>query len=116
MTMRLLKIHETELLTALLMTKPQLAELLPVVENMLVEEADDGGMGGLLFISCIPNTNRNFGKSIAEAEFTDRDGVLVSIELTLDNNDRLFELDVWKVDFAPVYTWPKLDRITIKKI
>ena len=88
--MRLLKIHETELLTALLMTKPQLAELF-VVENMLVEEADDGGMGGLLFISCIPNTNRNFGKTIAEAEFTDRDGVLVSIRPLAKVRDRSTE-------------------------
>jgi hypothetical protein len=115
--MRLLKTYEIELVNALLMTKPQLAELLiPVVKNILVEEADDGGMGGLLFISCIPNSDRNIGKTIAEAEFVDRDGVVVSIELTVDNNDKLFELDVWKVDYTPVYIWPELDRITIKKI
>ena len=36
----------------------------------------------------------------------DDDGVLVSIELTVDERDELFELDFWKVDFSPLRRYP----------
>jgi hypothetical protein len=101
--MRLLKSHEAKLIKTLLMTNSSLAKLfIPRLNTVLVEDADDGGMGGLLFISYIDNADRTIGQKVAETEFLDEDGVLVSVELSLDNHNQLFELDVWKVDFSPL--------------
>jgi hypothetical protein len=113
--MRLLRTHEVELVKALLMTDFNLAELIiPTLDNMLVKEADDGGMGGLIFKSNINDSDRSIGKTVAEAEFLDEDRVPVSIELNLDKSNQLFELDVWKVDYSPVSRWPDISQIVIK--
>jgi hypothetical protein len=75
---------------------------IPILDTLLVEDANDGGMGGILFISHVNNADRSIGQKVAETEFLDEDGVLVSVELNLDNNNQLFELDVWKVDYSPL--------------
>jgi uncharacterized lipoprotein NlpE involved in copper resistance len=49
-----------------------------------------------------------------EAEYVDCDGVPVSIVLNADQNGRLYELDMWKVDFAPLQEYPAVGRMTIK--
>ena len=101
--MRLLKSHEEKLIKSLLMKNSSLAKLfIPLLDTVLVEDADDGGMGGLRFISHINNADRTIGQKVAETEFIDEDGVLVSVELSLDNNNQLFELDIWKVDYSPL--------------
>jgi hypothetical protein len=56
---------------------------------------NDGGMGSLLLIpEGLGNTNRSFGKQIVLGEFSDRDGVPVSISLNVDAMGKLYELDV----------------------
>jgi phosphomannomutase len=115
--MRLVTIYEAHLIRALLIKNPQYSEeIIPKINTLLVENMNDGGMGGLLFISPDPDSDRIFGKIIAEAEFTDEDGILVSIALSLDTSNQLFELDVWKIDYSPVYKWPDLDKIVIKGV
>jgi len=115
--MRLLKAYEVELIKTLLMTNSKAAQIvIPALDTVLVEEMDDGGMGGLRFMSSIADLDRRLGKTVAEAEFLDEDEVLVSIELNLDQNNQLFELDVWKVDYSPISKWPDIDRIVIKGI
>ena len=117
MNMRQLKAYELELIKTLLMTDFKLAEvIIPTLNNVLVNEANDGGMGGLQFISSIADSDRIFGRVVSEAEFLDEDEVLVSVELSLDTNNQLFELDVWKVDYSPVSRWPDLGQIVIKRI
>jgi hypothetical protein len=101
--MRLLKSHEAEFIKALLLKNSSFAKLfIPLLDTVIVEDADDGGMGGIIFISQINNADRTIGQKVAETEFIDEDGVLVSVELSLDNNNQLFELDVWKVDYSPL--------------
>jgi hypothetical protein len=113
--MRLLRPYETELIKALLMADFSLAELIiPTLDTILVEEADDGGMGGLIFKSNINNVDRSVGRTVAETEFLDEDMVPVSVELSLDKNSQLFELDVWKIDYSPVSRWPNISQIVIK--
>ena len=117
MNMRQLKAYELELIKTLLMIDFKLAEvIIPTLNNVLVNEANDGGMGGLQFISSIADSDRIFGRVVSEAEFLDEDEVLVSVELSLDTNNQLFELDVWKVDYSPVSRWPDLGQIVIKRI
>ena len=115
--MRQLKAYELELIKTLLMIDFKLAEvIIPTLNNVLVNEANDGGMGGLQFISSIADSDRIFGRVVSEAEFLDEDEVIVSVELSLDTNNQLFELDVWKVDYSPVSRWPDLSQIVIKRI
>ena len=105
------------MIETLLITDSKLAEvLIPTLDTVLVNEADDGGMGGLRFLSYIDDSDRIFGKTVAEAEFLDEDKVPVSIELILDANNQLFELDVWKVDYSPVSRWPDLGQVVIKSV
>ena len=73
------------------------------LDDVLVVEMRDGGMGSIRFIN---GSDRRRSRSIAEAEYVDDDGVSVSIELNVDEKDELFELDFWKVDFSPLRRYP----------
>ena len=54
----------------------------------------------------IPSSGRRFGCEVSRLEFTDSDGVVVSVTLNLDQRGKLFEVDVWKTDFQPVIDVP----------
>jgi len=73
---------------------------LPYLE---VESLSDGGMGS--FRIGAPE-GRHFGSMASECYFQDSDGVLVMASLNLDQNGAPFEVDIWKVDFAPLQDWP----------
>ena len=77
-----------------------------VLPESLVEEMQDGNMGSLRFVT-LEYPDRRYGSMIVEAEFTDADGVLVSVALNLDDRGNLLELDIWKVDFSPIERYPK---------
>jgi hypothetical protein len=72
--------------------------------SLLVRPTQDGGMGSLAFAPF--EHDRAFGSEAAECHFYDVDGVPVSVALNLDKEGRLFELDVWRVDFRPTVRWP----------
>lgn len=73
------------------------------LDEALVVDMQDGGMGSIRFLD---GADRRRSRSLAEAEYADDDGVLVSIELNVDQNNKLFELDFWKVDFSPLRRYP----------
>jgi len=73
----------------------------------------DGNMGSLKFVTS-ESRHRRFGEKIAEAEFVDEDGVLVSATINVDDRGNLFELDLWKVDFSPLKRYPKADDLDVK--
>jgi hypothetical protein len=98
--MRHLHSHEVPLLKHLLGA----ARLEVDVDQLLVEPMADGGMGSLQLHP--PRGDRRMGSEVASCEFTDSDGVAVSATLNLDEQERLFELDVWKVDFSQLNRWP----------
>lgn len=74
------------------------------LEDLLVEEMDDGDMGSLSFVS--EKSCRALGEDIAKTEFFDKDGILVLVTLSLDNYGDLFEMDVWKTDFSRLIAFP----------
>jgi hypothetical protein len=74
------------------------------LDVLLVESMEDGNMGSLRIGETA--NSRKFGRSIAEAEFADRDGVLVIATLNVDTDGQLLELDMWRLDFAPLQRWP----------
>ncbi len=58
--------------------------------------------------------SRSFGAEIARAEYTDDDGVLVSITVNVDENGDLFEIDFWKADFSPLRRYPRPDDLIVE--
>lgn len=71
--------------------------------DLPVREMDDGQMGSLEFVG---TADRKMGSTAGYAEFEDADGVPVSVALLLDQEGRLFQLDIWKVDFTPLIRLP----------
>ena len=68
----------------------------------------DGGMGSLYIMSeNKKREERRMNKSIIEKQFKDIDGVPILISLNIDKNGDLFELDIWRVDFKPLKSFPK---------
>jgi hypothetical protein len=79
-------------------------------ERLVVSEMADGGMGGLtLFPDGVPCDKRLLGKQASECQFLDQDCVSVVATLNLDNHGKLFELDIWKVDFSRLIRIPVND-------
>ena len=77
--------------------------------NLLVSPMKDGEMGSLyLYPSGTFVTNRKFGKQVSEYQYKDQDGVDVMVALNIDDNNDLYELDIWKVDFSKLITLPHL--------
>lgn len=76
-------------------------------DGLLVSPLQDGAMGSLaLFPRNTADTERHFGSQVCECQFRDVDGVLVIASLYLDKDNKLFELDMWKVDFSKLMTIP----------
>lgn len=109
--LRPLRLEEESLVRALLQRVTGGEQLLLQLECAQVRDMDDGGMGSLQFAG---GERRSLGSCLVEADYLDRDGVPVSIALNLDTNGLLYELDMWKVDFAPLKEYPDLKRVTIK--
>lgn len=68
--------------------------------SLLVQPMNDGGMGSLsLFPDGVVRKKRFFGTQVSEHYFTDEDGVEVIATLNVDDEGKLFELDIWKTNF-----------------
>lgn len=91
---------------------PKYQRLLEEISNAIVWDDADGGMGSIQFSSRHPGS-RILGESVASATFKDEDGVLVTIELNLDQNGDLMEMDFWKVDFSPLKKYPTPDDLIV---
>ena len=48
----------------------------------------------------------HFGKCVSEYQFNDVDGVIVIASLYVDNENDLFELDIWKTNYEPLKKLP----------
>lgn len=82
------------------------------LEDMLVRDMSDGGMGGLYFLSSDDHI-RVLGSVLVESEFVDDDGVLVIAAINLDSQGVPYELDIWKVDYSPLCNFPDKRKIRI---
>ncbi|MGD1094825.1 MAG: hypothetical protein ABSB35_22885 [Bryobacteraceae bacterium] len=96
---------ERELLEAMLAGEHAEPELQGRLNSCLVADMRDGGMGSIRFLSS-GRAPRRFGKALAQAEYVDENGVLVSIVVTADDTGDLYEVDFWKVDFSPLRRYP----------
>jgi hypothetical protein len=76
---------------------------LPVdLDTLRVAPMKDGGMGSL----AIAPLGRSFGSAVAECHFQDSGAALVSAVLNVDGAGDPLEIDVWRVDFEPLVSWP----------
>ena len=76
-------------------------------EDLTVSPMDDGGMGSLILdLDSDTDAKRTMGSQASECSFLDEDGMVVLAALNLDKNGKLFELDLWRVDFNPLKTLP----------
>ncbi len=108
---RLLTDKEKEIITALIDgSDPEWAFLKEGLSSAKVSEMDDGGMGSLLF-EANDTKDRKVWNVVGNAEFDDRDGTPVSLGLNIDQNEKLFELDVWKVDYSKLISFPDPDQL-----
>jgi len=82
---------EAELISMMIKKSLKGNELLSSLSECFVEDMRDGGMGSQRFLDHDHN-QRRFDKKIAEAEFADEDGILVSAPLNLAEQGNLFEL------------------------
>jgi hypothetical protein len=77
--------------------------------KLMVCPMRDGGMGSLRLF---PNGNAiketKFGTQVSELIFSDSDGIEVIASLNLDDEGQLFELDIWKTNYAKLIKIPDL--------
>ena len=109
---RLLRPEEKALLRAMASSCFPESKLEATLQGSEVEDLLDGGMGSIRVVN-ETGDQRRLGKVISEAEYLDSDGVLVTISINLDQNDNLFEVDFWKVDFSPLCQYPGVEDIKI---
>jgi hypothetical protein len=106
MTTRPIRQEEIELVSHLLQQTKDKSRAVSI--PTLVSDLLDGGMGSIRFVN---EGERIFGTELIEARYHDQDGVEVSISINLDNNQDLFELDFWKVDFSRLIQYPKPEQL-----
>ncbi|VEJ21499.1 DUF6984 family protein [Neisseria animaloris] len=97
---------EANLLKILLANKkPQYAQLQTYFSDSVIT-LDDGGMGSFLFFNEKNEEDNLKIIPISEYQFNDKDDVPVLATLYSYSDGRLYELDIWKVDFSPLLTYP----------
>jgi hypothetical protein len=107
--MRRIRQSEYELLESLLNQADMAASSVGLSRDLLVEELNDGGMGSLRFHGVDKADCRRFGSAILEGEYYDSDGTLASVAVNIDEQGKLYELDIWKIDFSPTQRFPQPD-------
>ena len=83
--MRKLRREEYDLIIYLLRQTPDTRHLFDQLEESMVEEMDDGGMGSLTFVRN-DKTEQRIGHMIGEVSLFDKDEVPVSFAVILDSD------------------------------
>ncbi|MEO8668772.1 MAG: hypothetical protein ABI399_09665 [Bauldia sp.] len=109
---RQLTAPERDLLLHLLQNTAGASRLVGEPSGRLVQEMQDGGMRSLQFHSNRPE--RRFGSIVAEGNFHDSDGTLVSVAVIIDTEGQIYELDIWKVDFSALIGIPATAKIRVR--
>ncbi len=73
--------------------------------NFTVEEINDGGMGSLRFLPKKVE-KRIYKNDVSIMHYKDTDGIPVMFSLNVDQDNDLYELDVFKGDFSPLKKFP----------
>ena len=107
-------LDEIRLLSFLIHEADDLVVSRDLYTQIKVADMEDGGMGSLrLFPFGVELPETKFGKQISACLFTDKDGVEVIASLNLDNNGNLYELDIWKTNYANLIHIPEASNFTM---
>ncbi|HVW96457.1 MAG TPA: hypothetical protein VHA56_10865 [Mucilaginibacter sp.] len=100
--------NEISIITWIIKDTEEGKSIINHLNEILVEEMDDGGMGSLRVFKS-GNDDRSYSRELGE-EFKglDIDNVPVFISVLLDTDGNFFELDVFKADFSPLRKFPSL--------
>lgn len=97
MIRRFLSDDEKRLFIALINRSKKPENLRPFVDQVVVEDMDDGAMGSIrLFVVSALNASRKMKSQASELQFHDTDGALVIASLYISEDGLPFEIDVWK--------------------
>jgi hypothetical protein len=100
---RYLNESEIKLIEFLICDTDVASRIGPELPTLLVEEMDDGNMGG---VKAFSEHARRFGRELIQKDFFDSDGVPVLVSVYLDVNENFLELDLWKVDNTQLIKFP----------
>jgi hypothetical protein len=113
MSMRLLTNGERGLLSALLQRAGILEVYKDQLDDWLVEDMDDSGMGSIrLHRKGVLIENTEMDRKASELQFRDVDGTLVIASLNLNSEGFPFEIDLWKVNSEPLQVIPDGSEFT----
>lgn len=96
---------EIKLISYLVWDTPRGAGIIASLEDLFVEEMDDGGMGSLQVI-VEGDDHRRYGGTVADMDFHDVDGMYLLISVIVDTDDNFYELDIFKGDLSPLIKIP----------
>lgn len=77
-----------------------------------VDEYEGGKMGSI----SLGGDVEGYAGDLIQVEYIDIDGTPVVITLTKDHQNRLLDLDFWKVDFSKLLAYPTPDKVTIRPV
>ena len=109
MLKRKLKAEEIALITWMIKDTNEGTAIINKLDELTVEEMDDGGMGSLKVV-VDSKDNRLYSRDLAKADLFDIDGVPVFISVDLDKNGDFYQLDVFKGDFSPLKKFPSIPQ------
>lgn len=103
---RPLTIKEKKLIWLMVKNTPYKSKILSKISAYKVIDMDDGDMGSITVVARSKNNREKFSRIIAQKEFKDSDGVMISVAVIVDNYGDFYELDIWKVNFQPILNYP----------
>lgn len=109
MTQRSIETREKILIQYLLSLVPEKSQVYTLPDK--VTDLDDGGMGS---IGLVLDKQSKYGGDLIQVKYLNEDDVLVIITLIHDELNRLFELEMWKVDFSALKRYPTPAQLIIE--
>lgn len=100
--MRQLREREKDLISFLLSLKSLEID----ISNLAVEDYPKTNSNSIWFKGSKPMSQRKNQQSLVLATFLDNDNIPISVHLSVDSDGELYELDIWKVDFSEINTYP----------
>jgi hypothetical protein len=106
---RKLRDEEMQLVIDLTSGKPNSESIQKDLDKLLVTDLSDGGMGSVRTAEESGESARKTS-TIANGLYSDSDGTIISVEVSVDANGKLFEIDIWKTDFSVTMVYPNKEN------
>ena len=102
------KIRDEEKAIVLFLLKKLKVSIAEYPIGWQVIEYEDGKMGSITFGN---GDSSNYAGDLIQANYIDADTIPVVITLTIDNENKLLDLDFWKEDFSKLLLYPKSEEL-----